>query len=109
MQGDIFYVLDRNAGYGQWRIKPISRAGRDMLVPNHVMKVDPEGMRKLQLQYGQKIYVKGDVSGDASKAIEKSKVAALKNLTARAGKFVRKLTQPGQRQGEAEAEREAEK
>jgi len=53
-EGDMFYVLDQDGPL--WRVKPISRSGKDFDMPREHLQIDPEGWKKLQYKYGQKVY-----------------------------------------------------
>ena len=50
----MFYVLDRDGL--TWRVKPISRNGKDFDIPRDYLQIDTDGWKKLQYKYGQKVY-----------------------------------------------------
>lgn len=82
-EGDMFYVLE---GQGPiWRVKPISRNGKDFDVPRDYLELDPEGWKKLQYKYGQKVYFD---KGEAISGPKSSKLAQLKSFTSKVIKNV---------------------
>lgn len=94
---DLFYVIDRNAAPGSWKVKPISHTGKEFLIPREYLEIDPNGLRRLQQRYGQKVYYAQGGSGDGEGSDEGaapsksnlSRLAALKMFSAKSAKSLK--------------------
>ena len=77
-EGDMFYVLDRDGL--TWRVKPISRNGKDFDIPRDYLQIDPDGWKKLQYKYGQKVYYD---QGEPVAGPKASKLTQFKSFTSK--------------------------
>lgn len=89
-EGDMFYVLEKE-GPGEnplqmWRVKPISKNGKDFDMPRELLEIDPEGWKKLQYKYGQKVYFD---RGEAVSSPKSSKMVQFKAFTSKLLKSVK--------------------